>query len=406
MNRFPLLIFTIMALCFSSCSSDTDEMAGWMHWSYDNQSPDGIKYEYRLDAVSKLYLEVNYKGGDITLICTNYDNIQPIGTDDSNTYDCGWGVFTVNGRQVMCHFPQDASGKPEAMEQITISAKRGKETVSTILIVKRTFGELRPGTEPEELSDKYKFKLVRAGLMPFMYDDFTVPAPFDNIIYRVTDYYERYQTMGFPEFTQHYDSIVWCADGFPNTVRVYERQNTDISTEEHFSSQLSTHFFKSGEIKNQLKGYREGKVIYSTSLTTYLYERDFLCYDWVEGSFAIANPSNHGIYCLLDKRYEYMAFDTQEMNGTRYGHIGAGNIYGLTGTEMLSYMHDALIKLMTDNIGQGQSAAGKLALFKCLPTYDFEALKFWENKTTRIILLHKLPNDDIMEKYYLHFESK
>lgn len=377
-----------------------------MYWSHDNQSPENIEYAYMLDAVSQIIIEVNYKGGDITLICNNYDNLLPIGTDGSNTYECGWGIFTVDGRQVKCHFPEDASGKPEATEQISISAKNGKKVVNTILLVKRTFGEQQPAPDPEELPDKYKFKLIKAGLMPFMNDDFTVPAPFDNIIYRITDYYDCYQPFGFPEFTQHYDSIVWCADGFPNTVRIYERYNSSTSSEEHFNGQWNTHFFKSGEIKNYLKGYRDGKVVYSTSLTTYLYERDFLCYDWVEGSFAIANPSNHGIYCLLNTKYEFNAFDTQEMDGTRYGHIGVRNLYGLSGDSQYSYMQDALIKLMADNIGQPQSADGKLVFFKCLPADGFEAIKYWENNTTRILLLHQLPADDVREKYYLHFESK
>ena len=69
-------------------------------------------------------------------------------------------------------------------------------------------------------------------------------------------------------------------------------------------------------------------------------------------------------------------------------------------------MQDALIKLRGDNVGQPQSADGKSALFKCLPTDGFEAIKYWENKTTRILLLHQLPADDVREKYYLHFESK
>lgn len=406
MNKYFIVILSLMAFCVSSCSNDSGEMAEWMYWSHDNQSPENIKYDYMPDAVTRLYLEVNYKGGDITLICNNYDNLSPIGTDGSNTYDCGWGLFTVDGRQVKCHFPENASGKPEAIEQINISAKKGKEVVNTILLVKRSFGELNPEPNPEELPDKYKFKLVKAGISPFMNNDFTVPAPFDNIIYRITDYYERYQPFGFPEFTQHYDSIVWCADGFPNTVRIFERQISSNSNEEHFSAQWSTHFFRSGEIKNQLKGYRDGKVVYSTSLTTYLYERDLLCYDWVEGNVVIANPSNHGIYCLLDKKYEYTAFDTQEMNGTRYAHIGVRNIYGLSGDDELQGIQDALIRLMTDNIGQAQSAAGRLTSFKCLPPEGFEAIKYWENKTTRIILLHQLPDDDVREKYYLHIESK
>ena len=62
---------------------------------------------------------------------------------------------------------------------------------------------------------------------------------------------------------------------------------------------------------------------------------------------------------------------------------------------------------MADNIGQAQNATGKTGLFKCLPSEDVEALKFWENKTTRLLLLHKLPDEEYgLEKYYLHFEAK
>lgn len=257
-----------------------------------------------------------------------------------------------------------------------------------------------------EPSDNYKFKLVNAGVMPFMNDDFAVPAPFDNVSYKITDNHERFQAIGFPEFTQCYDSIVWCADGLPNTVRIYERQSTADSTEEHFTARWSTHFFKSGEIKNHLKGYRDGKVIYSTSLTTYLYERNFLCYDWIEGSIALQNPGNTGIYCLLDSEYEYQAGHTQEMNGTRYASINVWNKTGLPAADFLSVAQEALTKLMADNIGQAQSASGKVGAFKCLPSEGVEAIEFWENKTTRVLLLHRLPDENGLEKYYLHFEAK
>ncbi len=408
MNKYLVSIIAIIALCLSSCYSNNDEMEDWMYWSNENQSPYDIKFDFMPDAVSRLYLEVNYKGGDITLICHNYDDLLPIGPDGTNTYDCGWGVFSVSGQQVKCHFPKDASGKEQAMDQITISAKNGKKIVNTILGVRRTFGELvSTDPKPEELPDKYKFKLVMGELMPFMNEFFTVPAPFDNITYCVTDYLDRHQIFGFPEFTEPYDSIVWCAEGFPNTVRIYESNNSNASTERHFTSQWSTHFFRSGQIKNQLKGYRDGEVIYSTSLSTYLYERNFLCYDWMNGSVVILNPGNTGIYCGLDTRYEYLAGHTQEMNGTRYAHINVRNKNAIPEEEFLPIKQEALIKLMADNVGQGESAYGKTKSFKCLPSEGVEAMKYWENNTTRILLIHKLPDKDYgLEKYYLHFEAK
>ncbi len=407
MNKYLLASITIIALWATSCSSHSDEMADYMSWSCNNQSPDNIKFDYNLDEISKLYIEVNDKGGDITLICNNYDKLEPLGWDGSDTYNCDWGVFTIEGQQVNCHFPQYTSAK-EASAIITISPKNGKNAVKTILYVKRTFGDLVPDPGPgtEEVADKYKFQLVQSYFTPFMNDNFSVPAIFDNISYQINDYLDRYHGSGCPEFTQHYDSIVWCADGLPNTVRIYERQNTANSTEEHFTSHWSTHFFKGNQIKNYLKGYRDGKVVYSTSLTTNLHKRDFLCYDWINGSIAIANPGHTRVYCMLDSIYEYNAEDVQEMNGTRYAQIYVNPKSTVSNENSPAYMQKGLSRLMSDNAGQPQSIAGKVDSFKCLPTEGVEAIKFWENTTTRILLLHKLPDDDSPEKYYLHIEPK
>ncbi len=399
------LIYSLFALLLLSACSNDDPIDSWMRWSHENQSPEDIKYDYMLDALTKLYIEVNYKGGDITLICNNYDRLDPIGPGGTNTYDCGWGVFTVDGRTVRCHFPEDASGKPEAIDQITLSATKGNTVVNTILLVKRTFGELQP--QPAELEDKYKFQLAYTGLMPFMNDDFTVPAPFDNLSFRVTDYLGRFQSLGFPEFTQHYDSIVWCAEGMPNTVRIYERSNTATSTHENFISQWSTHFFHAGEVKSSLKGYKGGEVVHSSSLTTRLYERDFLCYDWKDGSVVILNPGNTGIYCLLDTEYEYQASHTQELDGIRYAHINVWNKHAIPDAKFLEVKQQALIKLMAENLGKGVELPWSTGLFKCLPDKGVEELMFWENKTTRIVLVHDLPDEEYdREDYYLHFEEK
>lgn len=401
MNKYITSIFAILAFLLTSC--DSDQPGDGMSWSHENDAPDNISYEFRPGDIARINLEVNYKGGDITLICDNYSNLGPIGADGSDTYDCGWGVFTVDGNKVKCHFPEEASGKEPVSDQITIYAEKGDVIVNTILYVERTFGELIPA---EYVPDKYKFKLSEGALMPFMNEDFGVAAPFDNLSYRITDYYDRYEVF-FPEFIQYYDSIVWCADGFPDTERIYERRNTSTSAEEHFTSQWSTHFFKGGRVKSRLDGYREGKVVYSSALDTDLYERDFICYDWTAGSVVIANPGNEGIYCLLDKRYEYQAGHTQEKEGTRYSHIYVWNKYSLPDEELFPYQQEALKSLMAANIGEMQSADGKTGEFKCLPAEAFEAAGFWENKTTRVLLLHQLPDEDLdREKYYLHFEAK
>lgn len=404
MNKYITSIFAIIALLLTSC--DSDQPVDGMSWSVETPVPENIRYEILPANIARLNLEVDYKGGDITLICDNYSDLGPIGIDGSDTYDCGWGVFTVDGNKVRCHFPEDASGKEPVADQITIFAEKGDVVVNTILYVERSFGELIPDDDAGEVPDKYKFKLAEGTLMPFMNGDFSVPAPFDNLSYRITDYYDRFQVF-FPEFVQYYDSIVWCADGFPDTERIYNRQNTATSAEEHFTSQWSTHFFKEGRVRSRLNGYRDGKVVYSSELDTDLYERDFLCYDWTAGSVVIANPGKDGIYCLLDKKYEYSAWHTQEKEGTRYAHIYVWNKYGLPDEELFPYQQEALKKLMAAGMGEAQSAVGKTGEFKCLPSEAFEATGFWENKTTRVLLLHQLPDEELLrEKYYLHFEAK
>lgn len=64
---------------------------------------------------------------------------------------------------------------------------------------------------------------------------------------------------------------------------------------------------------------------------------------------------------------------------------------------------------MENNVGKGQSAKGKENLFKCLPEKGVKAELYWENKTTRMLMLHQLSDDTdglVQEKYYLHVEPK
>ena len=65
---------------------------------------------------------------------------------------------------------------------------------------------------------------------------------------------------------------------------------------------------------------------------------------------------------------------------------------------------------MEMNTGNGRDAKGKESLFKCLPEKeDIEAELYWENETTRILMLHQTPVDPdepAEEKYYLHIEPK
>lgn len=259
--------------------------------------------------------------------------------------------------------------------------------------------------EPEGMPDIFQFKLAKSGFMPFMDDNFQVPAPFDNLSFKIVDYLDRYTPVGIPEFVEPYDSIVWSAKDMPNTVRIYERKINDSSSEEHFSARWSSHFFTPGSVMSYLKGYSDGKVIYVDSLRIDKFERDFLCFDWTKGSICIANPRTTVVYCLLDNSREYSVIDTREINGTRYSEIYALNHRSIPDENFLPTSKAILIQLMRENIGEGKSANAFEQSFKCIPKGMVSEL-FWENKTTRIMLLHELPSDTSLEDYSLHVEAK
>lgn len=67
-----------------------------------------------------------------------------------------------------------------------------------------------------------------------MHLDSPLPAPLDLITFRITDVNGEYSPIDFPEFTHYYDSIVWSADNFPHTFRVYENRVTAEGVENIF----------------------------------------------------------------------------------------------------------------------------------------------------------------------------
>lgn len=91
--------------------------------------------------------------------------------------------------------------------------------------------------------------MIKAGFTPFMNIDSPLPASLDLVTFRITDMNGNYSPLEIPKFTQHYDSIVWSAEGFPHTFRVYDSNVTVDGAEEHIITQWSTHFFKNGKVK-------------------------------------------------------------------------------------------------------------------------------------------------------------
>lgn len=397
----------IVCLLFTACDKD-EIICEPMEWTFDILTPENVKYESgEPGLIPKYYFRANGKEGDIVMTCENYDEFNPI-SGNSDTYDCGWATVKVEANQLKIHFPYNASGAPEASETITISANHGKKKVQTIIGLVRTFDkEELPDPEPEQIPEEAKFKMIKAGFTPLMHLHSPLPAPLDLVTFRITDINNNYTPLYFPEFTQYYDSIVWSAEGFPHTFRVYESNVTEEGAEAHLTTQWGSHFFKSGTIKNHLRGYRNGKVEYETSLNVTLYERDFLGLEW--GVVVLQKPQNLTAYCHLDTDYEYQVNDIVAKGDAPFSKIIPVNHKHLSDSDFLTTAQKAIKTLMENNVGEGQNAKGKENLFKCLPEKGVEAELYWENKTTRMLMLHQLSNDPdelAQEMYYLHVEPK
>lgn len=317
-------------------------------------------------------------------------------------------IHSKLANQVKIHFPPSVSDSPDAYEEIRISANDGERTAYTTICLSRIFKDNgQPDPEPEALPEEAKFKMIMAEFTPLMHIESLLPSPLDLITFRITDINGHYMPTVFPKFTNYYDSIVWSADHFPHTFKIYEHNVTAEGEEKILSKQWSSHFFKSGTVKSRLKGYRHGKVKYETSLNTTLYNRDFLGLEW--GTIVLQNPQNLTAYCLLDRDFEYQVYDIVAKNDVPYPQIIPVNHKSLSDADFPPTTEKAIKTLMENNFGKGQDAKEKENLFKCLPEKGVKAELYWENPTTHMLMLHQLSDGTdglVQERYYLHVEPK
>ncbi len=403
-----MLFMVLVSLLLTACDKDDVLSGGPMEWSYEILTPENVKFLKSTTDVSPTYFfETNGKGGDMIMTCENFDVLNPISGDSSYVYDCGWATLKIDGNQVKFHFPPSTSNDV-AHEEIQISANDGERKVYTLICFSRVINDDRPtDPKPDDLPEEAKFKMIMAEYIPFMGIESPLPAPLDLITFRITDINGEYSPIAIPAFTHYYDSIVWSADDFPHMFKVYENKVSAEGSETHITTQWSSHFFQSGTIKSHLKGYRDGKVEYETSLHTTLYDRDFLGLEW--GTVILQNPKNLTAYCLLDKNYEYKLYDIVAKNYVPYSRFVPVNHKMLSDADFLPTTKKAVLTLMENSLGAGQDAKGKEDLFKCLPEKGVVAERYWENETTRMLMLHRLPNNierSAEEIYYLHIEPK
>lgn len=254
---------------------------------------------------------------------------------------------------------------------------------------------------PDEWPDEAKFKLRMTQLKPFMDLDTPIAAPFDFLSFRILDNKEEYSFPEFPEYLHYYDSIVMTSPIMPDTYRIYE--NNAENTSSSFTSQWGSYFFEKNDFQICLKGYKDNKVKYETSITQVMRERDFLGIDWENGSITIANPKTERIYCVLDTRYEFLLTSTQLCNDIPYVKINVAPSNNLSDADNLKREKDGLEWLLKKQIGSATTISADE--FKTLPE-DSDIIATYENKSTRVAILHFTGNDLCAENYFVIAEPK
>lgn len=257
--------------------------------------------------------------------------------------------------------------------------------------------------KPEELPEEAKFKLKMVQLVPFMDLDTPLAAPFDFITFRILNHRDEYSFPVTPDFLKYYDLIEMSSPLLPDTYCVYRYSTDGNSTGRSFTPQWGSYFYEKTDFPICLKGYKDGKLIYEYSTTLVMRERDFLGVDWKNGSIALANPKTNCIYNVLDTRYEFLLTDTQKVNGTCYIKIQVPNSSHLADAEYLKTQEEALKWLLKKHLGGKSSLTA--SDFKTL-LKGADVVETYENKTTRVAIVHQNADDLHEECYYAIAESK
>lgn len=259
------------------------------------------------------------------------------------------------------------------------------------------------------LPSVYKFKLEMEGQPKALYGgEFKNGAPFDLISFRIVDGNGVYAPgLMAPDFVQPYDSIVWSAKGLPDTYKIYNRFVEDGYSGDKMVHEISTCFYHPGVIANYYKGYRNGRVIHCDSVVIDIRNRDFLCFNWHNWTEIELTEDVHCAYNGLDRKYKYSFtnpfFPDKEVCWTSISAKSPLNTVSLTPEESLAGLLSLLENAGVEKVDIDLSAAANL--FSTL-TGDGEPVGFYENESTRVLLLHNVDDDWDLDSYSLHVEAK
>lgn len=239
-------------------------------------------------------------------------------------------------------------------------------------------------------------------------DTYTTPAPFDFLGFRILLPDGQYEEFGTQRY-QYYDSITWSSPAFPETFKVYEKKRNGSTLTEHLVTQWGSYFFDSGFHKTILKGYKNGRVICSDSVSFELKDRDFLCFDWSNCKTIPKQDGVQTIYCQLNSYFEYNITTPIEIDGTKSVDIYVKFRDNWSDDIILNWQEARLSQLLWTHLGQRveYDKSNIKNIFKLLSPEDIPG-KLYENETTRAIVMHRLPDEDRTNKefFYIHVESK
>lgn len=148
--RSLLFVFSII-ISLTSCNNDVlDEFMDWELVSVSDSEYFKVTINNRtindFPNSSEIYVNAIYKEGDVVLKCVNhpidYSSLGP-----SNSYSnptMGFTITSVDRNTMKIHFDENASGRPQLTDQVTITNSDGINVCNTFLFITRSFGELAP----------------------------------------------------------------------------------------------------------------------------------------------------------------------------------------------------------------------------------------------------------------------
>ena len=145
-----LLLFTLIFL-LSYCKDEVgEEFMDWEIVSLSDTDDIKVTIQNRISGTifnsSAIYVNANYKEGDVVLRCTNHD-IDSACLGPENRYtnsEIDFTLSSIDSNTLILHFNRNASGQREKSDQITVTNSDGKTVNNSFIFINRTFGELVP----------------------------------------------------------------------------------------------------------------------------------------------------------------------------------------------------------------------------------------------------------------------